>query len=324
MYTLSRWYGRKGAALSALGGVDSALWDLRGKLEGKPVYELLGGSAGVVDAYASDLLWEHDVTALTAKAQGLLEKGFRNVKMRTGLNPDYDRAAVRAVQAGVEDHASILVDGAKRYPLDEAIDMAHFLGDEGVLLFEEPFKPGQIDDYVALTQVVEIPIAQGENEFGVEGFRELFRAGCVGVAQPDACRTGGITETVRIARLAAEFGIPVITHTWSDAISIVANAHVVAAMPNGRMVEINQTDNPLVEKLLAAPLQLEDGKLVLPPGPGLGIELDEDLVDELTLPPGEPVPLGHYSDMTFGDEYDWMWEPYPAERLVERPEFSRS
>jgi hypothetical protein len=90
------------------------------------------------------------------------------------------------------------------------------------------------------------------------------------------------------------------------------------------MVEINQTDNPLVETLLAAPLQLEDGKLVLPPGPGLGIELDEDLVDELTLPPGEPVPLGHYSDMTFGDEYDWMWEPYPAERLVERPEFSRS
>jgi L-alanine-DL-glutamate epimerase-like enolase superfamily enzyme len=321
MYGLSKWYGRRGVALSALGGVDNALWDLRGKLQDKTVSELLGAARDRIPAYASDLVWEHDLATLTRQAREFVADGFRFVKMRTGLNLDYDQAAYEAVADGVAGRAQILVDAASRYTLADAKAMADFLADRGAYLLEEPLQPDDIDGYAELAGHARLPIAAGEHETSFTGFRELLRAGCIQVAQPDVARAGGVTECLRIARLAQEHEASIITHTWSDAATVIANAQLVTAIPNGLMVEVNRTNSPLIHELLAHPMTLDDeGRLRLPDAPGLGIVLADGARERFEIDPGRPTPDGHYSDLTFGGEYDWTWDDYPTPRLIERPD----
>ena len=310
MYGLTRWYGRKGVALSALGGVDIALWDLRGKVEGKPIYQLLGGDRGVVPAYASGMFWHDDVSVLEREAARHRQRGFRRVKMRLGRSEDYDVAAVEAARRGVGADGDVIADGSHRYSLEVAERMGKFLADNRVFWFEEPFPPEEIDAYVALRRKLKIPLAAGENEFGVQGFREILRAGAVDIAQPDACRTGGITESMRIARMAVDYGVRIAPHTWSDAVALIANAHVVAAIPNGVTVEVDQTGNPSIEELLKEPLHIEDGLLHLSDAPGLGIELNDATLKRLAVPKGQQMLDGNYSDLVFGRQHSSSELPY--------------
>lgn len=310
MYGLTRWYGRKGVAVSALGGIDIALWDLRGKAAGKPIYELLGGADSQVPAYASGLLWVDDVQRLEDEAAQHAARGFRRVKARLGRSPEYDLQALDAIRRGVGPDNDILVDGSHRYTLEWAVWLAPELQSRGVFWFEEPFPPEDIDAYVALRALIRVPLAAGENDFGLEGFRELLRAGAIDIAQPDACRAGGLTACVHIGRLAGTHGVRIATHTWSDAVALVANAHLVAALPNGLTVEFDQTDNALVTDLLTPPLQVVDGMLELGNRPGLGISLNEATVERLRVEPGETTRQGNYSDLVFGADFLASAAPY--------------
>ena len=312
MYRLTRWYGRKGVALSALGALDMAFWDLRGKASGTPVYKLLGAERDTVPAYASGLFWHDELKQLEMEATRHLERGFRRVKMRLGHSQAYDEAALEAVRRAVGSEGDILVDGSHRYQLDTAERLGKLLAAQKVFWFEEPFPPEDIDSYAALRPRLSVPLAAGENDFGVQGFREMFRAGALDIAQPDACRAGGITECLRIGRMAAETDVQIATHTWSDAVALMANAHLVAALPNGITVEVDQTGNPFIEELLEEPLLIRDGLLRLPDAPGLGIELKEATVERLTLPPDQPIPEGNYSDLIFGPNYLSDSPPYES------------
>jgi D-galactarolactone cycloisomerase len=303
MYTLTRWYGRKGAAMSALGAIDVALWDLRGKLADRPVFELLGGSRRTVDTYASALLWQDDVAQVAAEAKQHRADGFTNMKMRAGRDDAYDEAAVAAILAAIAPGGRLAVDGTHNYTVDRAETFGSMLARHDALWFEEPFPPEDIDAYVELRERTDVPLAAGENEFGVQGFRELFRAGAIDIAQPDASRAGGITECRRIAQLAEASGIPIATHTWSDAVAVLANAHLVAASANGLMVEIDRTGNPFLEALPRQQLAIADGHLELPDAPGLGIELDKDFVEAHRVPAGQRVADGNYADMIFGKAF---------------------
>lgn len=310
MYALTRWYGRKGAAISALGGLDIAFWDLRGKALGAPVYRLLGAERNSVPAYASGLLWHDDVSALEREAAMHMSRGFRRVKMRLGHSRDYDVAALDAVRRGVGPEGEVMVDGSHRYTLEMAEWLGKVLADRKAFWFEEPFVPEEIDSYVALRPRLSLPLAAGENDFGVQGFREMLRAGALDIVQPDACRAGGITECLRIGRMAAQMQVRVATHTWSDAVALIANAHVIAALPNGITVEVDQTGNPFIDGLLAEPIRIQDGLLHLPDAPGLGIELDAATVERLALQPDQTTPDGNYSDMVFGAAYAGNPPPY--------------
>ena len=311
MYRLTRWYGRKGAAMSALGTVDTALWDLRGQAAGKPVWTLLGGESANCPAYASALLWQTP-DKLATEARTLIDRGFRRVKMRLGLSPDEDRAAVEAVRTAIGPDHDLLVDGSMRYDLPTANATARMLEANDCFWFEEPFAPENLDAFAELRQAVNIPLAAGENEFGTQGFRELIRAGAVDIVQPDASRCGGITETWRVAQLAAEANLSVATHSWSDAVAIIANAHAIAAAPTGITVEIDQTGNPFIEDLLTEPLQITDGQLSLSDTPGLGITLNETTLETHRLADPFNLPNGAYSDMVFGPEHWNPADPYPG------------
>jgi L-alanine-DL-glutamate epimerase-like enolase superfamily enzyme len=184
------------------------------------------------------------------------------------------------------------------------------LAEAGAAWFEEPFPPEDIDRYVSLRRRLKVPLAAGENEFGMQGFRELLRAGAIDIVQADACRTGGISEVLRIAKMAAEAALRVAPHTWSDAVALTANAHIVASLPHGLTVEVDQTGNPFIEDLLAEPLRIEGGYLQLSDAPGLGIELNPAALAKLTVPRGVPVANGNYSDLIFGAEYYAVAPPY--------------
>ena len=302
MYALTRWYGRKGAALSAVGGVDMALWDLRGRAAGKPVWALLGGESDRCPAYASGLLWKDSVEELAEEAASHIDGGFRRVKMRLARNEAYDRAAVEAVRGAIGADNDVIVDASMRYHLELARRMGDFLAEQNVFWYEEPFAPENIDDFVALRATSGVPLAAGENEFGLQGFRELIRAGAVDIVQPDACRCGGISEVRRVGRLAAQHGLRFATHSWSDAVAITANAHVVSAMPNGVTVEVDRMNNPFVDELLQRPFEVLDGEIALGDGPGLGIDLNWEVVERTRLRDPLHIPDGVYSDMMFGKE----------------------
>ncbi len=299
MYRLTRWYGRKGVAISAIGAIDTACWDLRGKSLDQPVWALLGGRQPTCPAYASALLWKTP-EALADEASRLIARGFQRVKMRLGYGTDGDRTAVRAVRKAIGPTCDLMCDGSMRYSLDEAELLAKFLAEQNVFWFEEPFEPEDIDSYVALRPRVSVPLAAGENEFGMQGFRELIRAGALDIVQPDVSRCGGITEAHRVADLAQTAGLRVAPHTWSDAVAVMANAHVVAALPHGLTVEVDQTGNPLIEELLVEPLTVRDGQLSLSRAPGLGIELNQLVLQKYRLTDPLHLPDGSYSDMFFG------------------------
>ena len=314
MYGVSRWYGRKGAAMSALGGIDTALWDLRGQAAGQSVWALLGGEEpGACPAYASALLWKENMDDLADEAAGLVERGFRRVKMRMGRSEAYDTAAVRAVRRAVGPGIEIMADAGMRYHVDLARRVGRVLEEEGVFWFEEPFAPEDVDSYAALRGTVGVPVAAGENEFGEQGFRELIRAGAVDIVQPDASRCGGITEVVRVARMAGEAGLRFAPHTWSDAVAVTANAHVVAALPGGVTVEVDQTGNPFIEDLLVEPLAIVDGELRLSRKAGLGIEIDRAAVERLRMADPLTMPEGRYSDLVFGKDFFTPAGPYEEE-----------
>lgn len=303
-YGVTRWYGRKGGAVSALGGIDMALWDLRGKAAGKPLYQLLGAQRDRVAAYASGLLWKRDVSELREEAARHLGRGFRAMKMRLARNYAYDSAALRTVREAIGADARLMIDGNARYPFEQAKRLAPEFRKTNIFWLEELFLPENPDDFRRLRPYLDgIPLAAGENEFGLQGFRELIEGNVVDIVQPDACRNGGISESLRVAEMAAAPGLRIAPHTWSDAVALAANMHVVASTPHAITVEVDQTGNPLIESLLVRNFCVVNGEIEMPQGPGLGIELDESVVEKYSLKPGGPVPEGNYSDMVFGREY---------------------
>ena len=309
MYGVTRWYGRKGAAMTALGAIDMACWDLRGQDAGKPLWSLLGGTSNQCPAYASSLLWK-DPAGLAAEAAQHIDDGFRRVKMRLGLGPQEDIEAVRAVRDAIGPDNDVLVDGSMRYSVATAKDLAKTLSELNAFWYEEPFTPEDLDSFVELRGQVDVPLAAGENEFGTQGFRELIRAGAVDIVQPDASRCGGISEVLRVGKMADEAGLRFATHSWSDAVAIIANAHIVSALPNGITVEVDRTGNPFVDELLVEPLLVEDGILRLSDAPGLGIQLNQAVLDRYRMSDPFNISPGAYSDMVFGPEFHNPAPPY--------------
>ena len=279
-------YARRGVLVAAISAIDIALWDLRGKLLGQPVSVLLGGRRRErVKVYATGLYFtETDdlVGALAEEARGYVAQGFGAIKMKVGLGVEADLRHVRAVRRAIGDEALLMVDANHAYSLSEAIDFARQIEPLGISFFEEPVSPEDYEGYAELRRRTSIPIAGGECEYLLAGFRRLLSGRCVDIAQPDICAAGGLSEVNRIVALAGAFQTDVIPHSWGTGIAFAAGLHLVSTLDPlpGRLrlpeplLEMDRSENALRDQLTRPVFRAEDGFVAVPAGPGLGVDVD--------------------------------------------------
>ena len=289
MYRSVIYVGRRGIAIHAISGIDIALWDLKGKALGKPVCELLGTPVrDRVRAYASMLM--PDTPEETAeRVAALRDQGFTAVKLGwgpLGRDAEHDvKLAAAAKEAGGEG-TEIMIDAGLGYVADaaRAIRVARELEELGIYWLEEPFEPDEYEAYAELADTVDITVAAGEQDVTRWGFRELIERGHVDLVQPDVTRCGGITETLRIAELAREHGLPTVPHAWKSGIIKAASLHVNAVLPDALFQEYCVADTEINTRLTQQRLPLEaDGCVAIPTAPGLGVDLDPDVFESLRV-----------------------------------------
>jgi L-alanine-DL-glutamate epimerase-like enolase superfamily enzyme len=283
MYRGLIYIGRRGIALHALSGIDIALWDVKGKSEGKPVHELLGGAVhDKVRAYAS-MLMPDTPEEVTEHVSALRDEGFTAVKLGwgpLGNDPKHDVRLAAAAKEAAGD-GEILIDAGFGYSGDPrtAIDVARELEQLGVFWLEEPFEPDEYEAYAELADTVDIRVAAGEQDTTVWGFRELIERGHVDLVQPDVTRCGGITEWLRIAELAREHGLETVPHAWKSGIIKAASLQCNAVIPDALFQEYSVADTPINQTLTHERLPIEEGGYVrVPTAPGIGVTLDDEVV----------------------------------------------
>jgi L-alanine-DL-glutamate epimerase-like enolase superfamily enzyme len=281
-------YGRKGAAIEALSAVDLALWDLKGKTLGKPVYSLLGGPVvAAPPAYASHLQ-PVEMDLFLQEALAYAKQGYKGMKMRmpghpsqgtSGIRANVDR--VKAVREAVGDDIDLMVDAYMGWDLAFAIRMVSALEPYRLRWIEEPLLPDEISAYTELRRRSPIPIATGEHEFTHFGFKQLIDSGAADILQPDVHRAGGITAVRRVCALASTAGLEVVPHVFSG-----PSAHVVCAHSNCPYVEHLTVPVWAQNKFASKPFLLGeptvvDGKVILTGEPGFGIKINSETLPHL-------------------------------------------
>src|SRR3954451_950704 len=275
--------GRRGITISAISGVDCALWDILGKSLGQPVWRLLGGRrAEKMPAYASGGWAGPD--KIGEQLLGYVEAGgFGAVKMRVGIidgDPRHSAARVRAARAALGPEIGLMCDAHGTMSVAEAKRFSRLVEDCNLAWFEEPVtaddKPGQAQ----VRATTDIPIASGESEFTLHDFRALAVLGAVDIMQPDLAICGGITEAMRISAIASAFNLKLAPHLWAGAPAFAAGLHVAAASPAGFIVEYSLGANPLLHDLVEENFPVGGGMIEVPDRPGLGITVREDFLQK--------------------------------------------
>lgn len=282
--------GRSHSYDSAVAGIDSALWDLKGRIAGKRVSELLAeNTLNRVRLYASSgcrYNWRHNTEQLIQEALEYIDMGYTAMKFRIGTDWSWDGVTVdrflglvRELAQTVAGRMELMLDANCRLTEEQAISIAKELDRLGFAWFEEPIPGSQIDGYVRLCNAVDMPITGGEILTTLEQFRPYFEKQAYDIVQQDAGLCG-ITEAMRIAKVAHRYNIDTCPHSWHNGLMAMANAHLVAALPNPRVLELNMIQGPLQWDILVEKPIIENGWLVLPDKPGLGVELAECLEEQ--------------------------------------------
>jgi galactonate dehydratase len=281
--------GRTGGMLiEAIAGIDIALWDIAGKATGLPVAKLLGGVGRErVAAYASSINWLDDATAESEIASAL-SAGFNQIKVKLGRPVPAAVARAKLARKITGDGVLLGVDANWAYDVDEAVEVGRALADLGYWFFEEPIRPEDRAGYRRLAAALPIRLAAGESDFTAADALVSLKDRSLGLIQPDVARSGGISETWRIAELAASFNTAYAPHVgWSGALCAAASLQLAAAAESFLTFECMVYDNPLRQALTKEPVGdaklLHDGALSVPAGPGLGVTLDRDVLDEHTI-----------------------------------------
>lgn len=285
---------QRGFFVEAISGIDIALWDVLGKSTGEPVHRLLGGAhRDRLPAYASSLRFR-PMPDTKAKIDELLASGLTAMKLKIGRDahdPCADLSFVSEVRDYVGGDIRLMVDANCGYDLGTATVVARELERLGIYWFEEPLPPGEMDDYRRLADRTSVRIAAGEAEFTRWGFRKLLQHGGISVVQPNATRSGGVSECMKIAALASAHGVPYAPHTGSSsAVCMAVGIQLAAALPNLLIYEYMVSDwsasqpNPLRHRLLQEDVEvLDNGTVLVPQRPGFGIAIDTDIVDRYRI-----------------------------------------
>lgn len=292
LYNKIKDYGLTGMTIASISGIDIALWDLIGKAVKQPIHKLIGGAFRTqLQAYATGLYFK-DMNRLNEEAvdeaRGYVEQGFKAIKMKIGLGSitkDIDRVA--AVRDAIGKDVQLMVDANHCFNVPQAVAIGRELQKLDIFWFEEPISPEDLDGYVEVTNKLDMAIAGGENEFTKFGFRRILEKRAMDIVQPDVCAAGGITECKKIATLAQAHSIQCVPHAWGTAIGLAATMHYLASLPFTPpclvpvppMLEYEQTFNPFRDELSSTDLTHKGGFVTVPNGPGLGIEINRDVLE---------------------------------------------
>ena len=281
-------HGLGAGSVIALAGIDLALWDLKGKLLGQPVYRLLGGAPKKIRAYVGGLtLGFQALDTLEKEVAGFLDMGYTAIKMRVGDTPKKDAERVTHIRKTFGDELDIAVDAATRYTVTDLPEVIDYCETNRVYWLEEPFSPDNVPGYQELSRRTSIPIAAGENHYTRQAFRELFEARAITICQADCTKAGGISEVKKIADMAAAWHFLAAPHTSHSIIGAAANVHLLCAIQNGLIFEADVAPiNPFRTDLARNPLQVVDGYIEPSDAPGFGLDIDESILEQYPAQPG--------------------------------------
>lgn len=284
------WQGRGGSVTHTISGIDIALWDLFGQATGQPVGRLLGGRyRDKIRPYASILFAEPPV--LRQRLEEVLARGFKAVKIGWSgfgrVSRGYDEVLVRTARETVGPAVDLLIDagGSEQYwphGYKWALETSKMLADFGVGWFEEALPPDDIEGFRRLRDASPVPIATGEVLTRRQSFRPWLEQGAVDVIQPDVTKCGGLSEGRRVAWMAQEHNILMVTHGWNTALGLAADLQLASAMPVAKYVEYI-TPSPYIDELSGGAFALDDdGFLAIPDVPGIGVTPDPEALARFT------------------------------------------
>ena len=287
MYSMTRDYGRKGSVISAISAVDIALWDIAGKYYNEPIHQLLGGAfRNKIKPYATGfyrLKGKGEANRLAEEAISHYENGFDHMKVKLGFGIEDDLKCMESIYSVLKNkNVTLMIDTNHAYGRSEALLLGKELENYRLRWYEEPVVPEDINGYSELKSKLNIPIAGGENEHTLFGFKSLFENNAVDIAQPDIGSCGGITGAKQIINLAHSFGVEVNPHVWGSAIAQAASIQVIASIPlthfsifaREPILEYDQSSHPFRRELLTSPIELVNGMINVPKGKGLGIDIN--------------------------------------------------
>jgi len=277
----------------AIGGLDTALWDLRGKLEGKPVCALIGGTPGEIRAYGSSM--KRDITPgdeadrLSRLRQ---EFGYDAFKFRIGAEcgrdqdewPGRTEEIVPTVRAAMDDDVALLVDANSGFSPRRAIEVGRMLEDNGISHYEEPCPYWEYEQTKEVTDTLAIDVTGGEQDCELQNWRRMIDMRAVNIVQPDICYLGGLTRTLRVAEMAARAGLPCTPHCANLSMVTLFTMHLLRAIPNaGKYLEFaieGEDYYPWQDGLfVTSPFTITDGKAMVTDAPGWGVEINPDWLD---------------------------------------------
>jgi D-galactarolactone cycloisomerase len=286
-HNLYRYLGFHDLVMQAISAAEIALWDIRGKVLGKSISELIGGRRDRLKLYASGK------PAFTVPTQyhvefnqPYLDRGVKTVKIRIGNNFEWDANFVREARAAFPPDIRLFVDGKYNYTADSAIRMSRVLGEIGAASFEEPLADYNLDEIARVAAASPVPLAYGEHCYTVNDFREFIVHKAAHILQPNPTICGGISEAMRVVNLAEAWGHPIIPHcAGTTAIGLAACIHFASAIPNFTVFEYDSSPiQPLRDELPTDPMfavdRVVDGCIPVPTGPGLGVEIDESVFEK--------------------------------------------
>lgn len=295
-------HARSGIFICGLSGIDMAVWDIVGKFLGQPLYKLLGGFRNSIPLYASGGFYKAGKTVadLVREVKGYAELGFQAVKIKVArtdtpfslgvLNPTRkecmvtfgeDMERVRAVKEALGSEVKLMVDANAAWSYPDALAAGKVFDEIGVHFFEEPVRTDDYEGSARLASDLVTRIAGYETEYLAANFVRLISMRAVDIVQPDLSWAGGITECRRIAALADAAYMECATHMFSSGILLAASLHFSCGIPNGAMVEYDMGDNVFRSELLREPFVPDaEGSITLSDKPGLGIEINEDVVEK--------------------------------------------
>jgi L-alanine-DL-glutamate epimerase-like enolase superfamily enzyme len=277
------------AQAMAISGIEIALWDLMGKALGVPIYRLLGGAYRKrIRMYASSMRRDISPQEEAYRMAKLVEeKGFTAVKVRVGQTYGFDAdaapgrsvAVVREVRRLLGDDIEIMVDGNSCFTAPRAIQLGRRLEEYGIFHFEEPCPYTDLDATARVAEALDVAVAGGEQDWDLHRFREMMQEQAVDIVQPDLIKAGGFSVCKKVAALAEAFGC-VCTPHQTQPLGTIANLHFAAATPCCRYAqEYNIEPHPIGYALFKDPVHVIDGHMAVPEGPGLGVELDEEVLE---------------------------------------------